>query len=109
VFPSHLRSEGFGLALVEAAMHGKPMVSCEIGTGTSFVNRHGETGLVVPPRDPAALAAAVNRLLTDRQERDAFGRRARQRYVERFTARSMTSAYAAAYRRVAEGAQPCRR
>jgi glycosyltransferase involved in cell wall biosynthesis len=105
VFPSHLRSEGFGLALVEAAMHGKPMVSCEIGTGTSFVNRHGETGLVVPPRDPAALSDAVNRLLADRWERDAFGRNARQRYVDRFTADAMSAAYAAVYRRLAEGAQ----
>ena len=37
VFPSHLRSEAFGMSLVEAAMCGKPMVSCEIGTGTSFI------------------------------------------------------------------------
>lgn len=108
VFPSHLRSEGFGLALVEAAMHGKPMVSCEIGTGTSFVNRHEHTGLVVPPCDPGALAAAVNRLLTDQQERERFGRNARKRYGQWFTAPSMTAAYAAAYRRVAEGA-PCKR
>jgi rhamnosyl/mannosyltransferase len=81
------------------------MVSCEIGTGTSFVNRHGETGLVVPPRDPAALSDAVNRLLADRWERDAFGRNARQRYVDRFTADAMSAAYTTVYRRLAEGAQ----
>lgn len=38
VFPSHLRSEAFGISLLEGAMYGKPMISCEIGTGTSFIN-----------------------------------------------------------------------
>ncbi len=109
VFPSHLRSEGFGLALVEAAMHGKALVSCEIGTGTSFINVHQETGLVVEPGNPAALSAAVNRLLADRQEREAFGRRARQRYLERFTAQSMTEAYAQTYRSLVQEEVRCRR
>ena len=45
VFPSHLRSEAFGMSLVEASMYSKPMISCEIGTGTSYVNLHGVTGL----------------------------------------------------------------
>ena len=60
VFPSHLRSEAFGLSLVEAAMAGKPMISCEIGTGTSYVNVNGETGITIPPSDPQALASAVD-------------------------------------------------
>ena len=47
VFPSHLRSEAFGISLLEGAMFGKPMISSEIGTGTTFVNIGGETGLVV--------------------------------------------------------------
>lgn len=51
-FPSHLRSEAFGISLLEAAMFGKPMISTEIGTGTSYVNVDGETGLVVPASDP---------------------------------------------------------
>ncbi len=62
VLPSNKRSEAFGLALVEAAMTGKPMISCEIGTGTSFVNRDGITGLVVPPDDPLRLAQAMRTL-----------------------------------------------
>lgn len=108
VFPSHLRAEGFGLALVEAAMHAKPMVSCEIGTGTSFVNQHGETGLVVPPADPPALAEAVNRLLADEDTCARYGRNARARYDQRFTASAMTAAYTAVYHRLAEEAA-CRR
>ena len=54
-FPSHLRSEAFGISLLEAAMFGKAMISTEIGTGTSYVNVDGETGLVVPASDPGAL------------------------------------------------------
>ncbi|MGL3606256.1 glycosyltransferase [Rhizobium sp. G187] len=64
VFPSHMRSEAYGLSLVEAAMFGKPMISCEIGTGTSFVNKHGETGIVVPPEDAGALGSGMELMLT---------------------------------------------
>jgi rhamnosyl/mannosyltransferase len=60
VFPSHLRSEAFGMSLVEAAMFGKPMVSCEIGTGTSYINLDGVTGWAVPPEDPDRLRAAMH-------------------------------------------------
>jgi rhamnosyl/mannosyltransferase len=101
VFPSHIRSEAFGLALLEAAMYGKPSVSCEIGTGSSFINRHGETGLVVPPASPCELSAAVNRLLANRHEREAFGRNARKRYLEHFTADAMAARYAQEYHQIA--------
>nr|WP_246673258.1 glycosyltransferase [Mesorhizobium sp. B2-4-14] len=56
IFRSNQRSEAYGLSLAEAAMCGKPMISCEVGTGTSYVNKAGETGLVVPPSDPERLA-----------------------------------------------------
>ncbi|MCB5204835.1 glycosyltransferase [Neorhizobium sp. T786] len=100
VFPSHLRSEAFGLSLVEAAMRGKPMISCEIGTGTSYVNLHGSTGLVIPPNDKDALAAAMLRLMDDDALAQEFGRNARQRYVENFTAQRMADSYASLYRRI---------
>ncbi|MES2901326.1 MAG: glycosyltransferase, partial [Pseudomonadota bacterium] len=48
-FPSHLRSEAFGISLLEGAMYGKPMISSEIGTGTTYINIDGDTGIVVPP------------------------------------------------------------
>lgn len=38
VFPSHLRSEAFGISLLEGAMYGKPLISSEISTGTSYIN-----------------------------------------------------------------------
>ncbi len=98
VLPSHQRSEAFGMALVEAAIYGRPMICCEIGTGTSFVNADDETGLVVPPDDPAALAGAMNRLLQDEGLARRFGAAARQRYEDLFSAEALGSAYAALYR-----------
>lgn len=93
VFPSHLRSEAFGISLLEAAMYGKPLVSCEIGTGTTFINVAGETGLVVPPGDAGALRQAMQ-FLWDNPERAAeFGRRAEDRYWRHFTATRMAQAY----------------
>jgi glycosyltransferase involved in cell wall biosynthesis len=100
VFPSHLRSEAFGLSLVEASMYGKPMISCEIGTGTSYVNLDGCTGLVVPPEHSDALAAAMRRLFDDQELAQQFGRNARQRYLANFTAEQMATAYADLYQYV---------
>lgn len=94
VLPSHLRSEAYGMVLVEASMMGKPMVSCEIGTGTSFVNKHGETGWVVPPESPHALAGAMNRLLTDEAMAASYGRAARRRYETLFSGNAVGKAYA---------------
>ena len=101
ILPSHLRSEAYGMVLVEAAMFGRPQVSCEIGTGTSFVNAHEETGLVVPPQDPLALAAAMNALLADEALADRMGAAARLRYDRLFSGAVLGKAYAALYREVA--------
>ena len=92
--PSHLRSEAYGMVLVEAAMIGKPMISCEIGTGTSYVNVHGETGLVVPPGNPRALAEAVNLLLSDQCLAREMGRAARRRYESYFSGEALGRGYA---------------
>ncbi len=93
VLPSHLRSEAFGMVLVEAAMFGKPMISCEIGTGTSFVNAHEETGFVVPPENPSELAAAMNTLLADESLALAMGVAARGRYERLFSGAALGRAY----------------
>ncbi|SDO51771.1 glycosyltransferase family 4 protein [Pseudomonas jinjuensis] len=97
VFPSHLRSEAFGISLLEAAMYGKPMISCEIGTGTSYINRAGETGLVVPPGDPQALKQAMKSLWNSPEDAAKFGHGASKRFDELFTARRMINDYAKLY------------
>ena len=97
VFPSNQRSEAFGVSLVEAAMCGRPMISCELGTGTSYVNEAGKTGLVIPPSDPTRLAEAINRLVDSPVEAAKWGRAARDRYVRLFTADRMGKSYADLY------------
>ncbi|MEZ2129489.1 MULTISPECIES: glycosyltransferase family 4 protein [unclassified Sinorhizobium] len=101
VFPSHLRSEAFGLSLVEASMRGKPMISCELGTGTSYVNLDGETGLVVPPGDAAALAEAMGQVWNDEAFADAAGAAGRDRYLRQFTAGRMAKSYSTIYQQLA--------
>lgn len=99
-FPSHLRSEAFGISLLEGAMFGKPLISTEIGTGTSFVNADGKTGLVVSPSDATALRAAMERLWKDEALAANFGANARVRFEENFTAATMVDRYVDLYRRL---------
>ena len=89
VFPSHLRSEAFGISLLEGAMYGKPMISSEIGTGTSYINIHNETGLVVPPSNPQAFREAMRTLWDNPVLAAEMGRKAEARYRQLFTAEEM--------------------
>jgi rhamnosyl/mannosyltransferase len=98
VLPSTQRSEGFGLVQLEAMAAGTPVISTELGTGTTFVNRDGETGLVVPPAEPTALARAVGALLADPGRREAMGRRGRERVLAEFTADTMVERVLDVYR-----------
>ncbi|MGF9562915.1 glycosyltransferase family 4 protein [Neorhizobium sp. BT27B] len=100
VFPSHLRSEAYGLSLVEAAMFGKPMITCEIGTGTSFVNKDGQTGIVVPPQNARALARAMMRVLKKTAEVEDYPISARQHYVDMLASKSMVERYSVLYRKL---------
>lgn len=100
VLPSHLRSEAYGMVLVEAAMFRRPMISCEIGTGTSFVNAHGETGIVVAPENFQALAQAMNTLLVEHGLAERFGAAARLRYERMFSGAALGKAYSDLYKEV---------
>jgi len=101
VLPSHLRSEAYGMVLVEASIFGRPLVSCEIGTGTSYVNAHEESGLVVPPENSVALAGVLNVLLNDASLAESLGRGARARYERLFSGPALGRAYADLFREVA--------
>lgn len=85
VLPSVARSEAFGTVLLEAMAVGLPLVTTELGTGTSWVNQDGITGLVVPPDEPRALAAAIQALLADPEMRRRMGEAGRQRLLAEFT------------------------
>ncbi|MBI4558086.1 MAG: glycosyltransferase [Candidatus Hydrogenedentes bacterium] len=86
VFSSVERSEAFGISLLEAHACGKPAVATRLGTGVEFANLHNQTGLNVPPRDPNALAEAVNTLLADPALRARMGDFARRRVLTEFNA-----------------------
>ncbi|MEQ1769190.1 MAG: glycosyltransferase [Devosia sp.] len=97
VLPSHLRSEAYGIVLVEAARAARPMISCEIGTGTSFINIDGKTGNIFPPSDSAALAAAMQQLMQNRELARHLGAGAESRYRSLLTAERMAQSYAEIY------------
>ena len=74
--PHPKKVEGFGLVFLEAAGQGLPSVTSDVGAVAEVV-RHGETGLVVPPMDAAALARALARLLDDEPLRSTLACNAR--------------------------------
>ncbi len=102
VFPSYLRSEAFGVTLLEGAMCGKPLISAEVGSGTSHINVDQQTGLVVTPGCSKSLRAAMQYLYHHEAEAEAMGQRARQRYEALFTGRAMGARYSEVYREVVE-------
>jgi len=98
--PSHLRSEAYGLVQLEAMACGLPVVSCRIRTGVPFVNRDGDTGLLVPPASPGKLAEAINTLLHDEELRRRLGRQAKKRVLEEFDLSLMISRIKKVYEKV---------
>ncbi len=101
VLPSHLRSEAFGVSLLEGAMFAKPLISCEIGTGTSFVNIDKETGLVVRAGDSDALSSAMTYIWENQEEAAVMGARAETRYRQEFSAHQMAASYVDLYEEIA--------
>ena len=100
VFPSHLRSEAFGITLLEGAMYGKPLISSEIGTGTTYINIDQETGVVVPPSDPQALRAAMTTLWQDPELVQRYGENAAKRFQALFTSERMAESYIELYQQL---------
>ncbi len=106
VLPANSRAEAFGTVLLEAMASGLPCVTTDVGAGTSWVVQHERTGLVVPPRHPQALAAALRRLLADPDHARHFGAAGRARVLAHFTEERMVAAIEAVYREVLGAADP---
>ena len=97
VLASH--REGFPRSPMEASAMGVPVVATDI-RGCRQAVEHGTTGLLVPPRDPEALAAAVARLVTDPAERQRLGSAARQNALQSFDQRRCVDLTLTTYERL---------
>lgn len=85
---SHLRSEAFGISLLEACIFSKPIISCQIGTGTEYINQNGETGFVVYP-DVKSIRSSIVKLLCEPDIAKKMGKAARKRFETKFTSEIM--------------------
>ena len=85
-------AEGFGLVLIEAMAAGVPVVATDV-PGIRDVVTDGRTGLLVPPRDPPAMAAAIGRVLGDATLRQRLAAAAGEGLRGRFTWRTVLAAY----------------
>jgi glycosyltransferase involved in cell wall biosynthesis len=90
------RREGFGVACLEAMAHARPVVATAVG-GLRDLVVDGETGFLVPTRDPAALRVALDRLLADRELRRQLGIAGRERAQRQFSWQAVTDATLDAY------------
>ena len=89
-------SEGISITLLEAMAHGLPIVATNVG-GTPEVVVHDDTGLLVPPRDPDALADAIVWMIQHPFERRVMGRRGRLRVAAHFNLDSTIEQYQRLY------------
>jgi rhamnosyl/mannosyltransferase len=88
--PSCERSEAFGIVQIEAMSYGKPVISTNIPySGVSWINDHQYTGLIVPPKNPKALAEAIQSILTDPEICYRYGINARTKFKTEFTVDKM--------------------
>jgi glycosyltransferase involved in cell wall biosynthesis len=94
VLPSH--SEGLPVSVIEASAAGLPVVATDVG-GTGEVVEQDRTGLLVPPRDPERLAAAIGRIVADREAARRLGAAGRERVRTRFGLERMIDDYRRLY------------
>lgn len=88
--PSIERSEAFGIVLLEAMACGCSLISTAMGSGTSWVNSHEETGLVVPAKDSEELAKAIKLITESKDLKQKFAQNARIRFQQNFKLEQMT-------------------
>lgn len=97
--------EGLSISLLEAMAAGKPVVTTTLGSNREVTN-DGETAVLVPPKDPAALAEAIRALASDDARREALGRRGREVQREHYALARMIDAYMSEYERLMRRKSP---
>jgi L-malate glycosyltransferase len=104
VFVMSSVTEGLGTSLLDAMASGKPIVATRVG-GIPEVVVDGETGVLVPPRDPAAMAGSIVKLVADEALRRRMGEAGRARAHERFSAERMVADTLRVYERIRNGSR----
>jgi glycosyltransferase involved in cell wall biosynthesis/peptidoglycan/xylan/chitin deacetylase (PgdA/CDA1 family) len=99
VYASASVYESFGLTFVEAMARGVPVVGCATSAMNEIID-DGQTGLLVPPEDPAAFADAIIRLLRDPAKCEAMGKQGRQKVLEKYTVERMAVSVEGWYKKV---------
>ena len=87
--PSIERSEAFGIVLVEAMSCGCPLISTAMGSGTSWVNKNNNTGLVVPAKDASEMALAIQKIVKENTLRNTFSKNCLFRFKNEFRLETM--------------------
>lgn len=100
ILPSSERSEAYGMVLLEAARQGTAMISTELESGTSYINAHNETGLVVAPKNADKLASAMQYLSKNSGVVAKMADNAKERFLSNFTADIMAKRYLALYQAI---------
>ena len=103
VLPSIDNREAFGIAQLEAMACGRPVIASDLPTGVRFVNKNQMTGLLVPPGNSDALAAALQRLLGDERLRQTLGNAAKRRAELEFSSDRMVRRVQQVYEEVLGG------
>ena len=93
------------MVLLEAMAAARPVVVTDVGENRSIV-RDGNCGVVIPARDPGAIAEAIVGLLADPERARTLGARAHERFVQRFTVEAMTAAYSRLFLGEVAGPRP---
>ena len=101
VLPSVTRQEAFGIVQLEAMAAAKPVICTDLGTGVAWVNKHGETGLVVPPGNGEALGGAIAEILANPARATALGQAAASRVRDLFHVDRMIDSTLELYRTIA--------
>ncbi|MFH1677737.1 MAG: glycosyltransferase [Patescibacteria group bacterium] len=89
VLPSVFKTEAFGLVLIEAMACGKPIISTELGTGTSWVNQNKETGFVVQPKNSQELSLAIQKIINNKKLSQEIGKNAYEKAIAVFNLNRM--------------------
>lgn len=97
ILPSNLRSEAFGIALVEGMMYQKPLISCDIGTGTSFVNLNNKTGYVSKPNNESIKKNILK--MSKKKNLKKFKYNLKKRFTEKFNSSYMAKQYYQVYKK----------